>query len=69
MDHPVGGGINKWHVRLLFHSEPHMKEEERKTDGGKKKEETFSPSFVANFNVEFNLCHNNFNQYARSVTS
>ena len=30
MDHTVGGGINKWHVRLLFHSEPYMKEEERK---------------------------------------
>ena len=50
MDHTVGGGINKWHVRLLFHSEPHMKEEERQTE--RKKDETFSPTFVPNFNID-----------------
>ena len=43
MDRPVGGGINKWHVRLLFHSEAHMKEEERKRDGEKRKRELSPP--------------------------
>ena len=47
--------INKWHVGLLFHSEPHMKGEERQTER-KKKEETFSLQFVSNFKCEFDFC-------------